>query len=309
DINVTVRGDMLDGVVFENQIIHLEAGESKLVDVNFTIPANLAPGRHETQILVAELPPPHQQAGLAAVVAVVGQIRVFAPYPDKYAELSGLDIVDTSIGQKAVFKADFKNYGSQEIQSIAGTLEISDVYTNEKIASVPIDIEQNVPTGDSAILYAEWDTTNAKAGTYHVATNVLYDGIAANQISTNFRVGDKTVKIVNISSGQTTIADVKSPTATLSPWSGAQLVAYIDTTNVLPGTYDLKTILHYEDKTTENNTQINITKKTGNGIAGVNVPPEQLAILALVALIIVFGLLIARKKRKGRQQQYWPRYG
>ncbi len=344
DINITVRGDMLDGIVLENQIIHLDAGVGKIIDVNFTVPADLTPGRHEAQLLAAELPPANQHSGLAAVVAVVGQIRVFAPYPNKYAEISNFNTQSVSAGQTAVFSADLTNYGSQDIQSIAGTVDIFDIYTNESIASVPIDVLQNVPTGSGATLYAEWDTTGVKAGTYHVETNAIYDGITANQLTTNLRVGNKFVKIVNISaqnitsgsinkvsvdtrsewnlplqtyaqfvvsSGQTTVADVSSPTVTLGPWSSATFDAYIDATNVLPGTYDLKTIIHYEDNTTENSAQIIIAKKTGSGIAGINMPSDQLAILALVILVIAFGLLIARKKRKGRRatQQYWPRYG
>jgi hypothetical protein len=338
DLNISKQGELTSYMEMEEGIFNVNPGETKDISVKFTIPSDLTPGKHDTGVLVAELPPnAYGRPGISAVVAVVGQIRIVVPYPQKYAEIK-FNAPSTLAGQKAYFTVNFMNYGEQEIQSATGTIT---VVSGENNITIPLTTEQNIPSMQQTELYGEWDTTGIKAGTYLAAADVLYDGIAANQERGIIQVGDKSILITKINaanissgsvakistdiqsqwnaplstyaqfvinSGQDTIADFKSPTTTLQSWSADTLTAYWDASNVAVGTYDLKAILHYEDKTTEASTTINVTERE-KGKSTINMPPEQLAILALVVLVIAFGFLIARKKGRGRQQQYWPRYG
>lgn len=348
-VSISKRGEMIDYLELEEGVYDLSAGATREITVKFTVPPNLTSGIHNAEILAAELP--SQSTGtMNAVAAVVGQIRITIPYPEKYAELFSVDAEDVAVGQKVYFVAKLRNYGEQEIQSAAGALEIRNYLTNKSITTIPLTTVQNIKSLEEASLSAEWDTTGAAVGNYIALAAVQYDDIIANPRASLFKVGDKFVQILDvraasvpagsmakiavdaqsiwpeplstfaraiISANQTTLGDVKSPTEVISPWGRTQFTLYWDTNKISAGTYDLKVILHYDDKTTENNTQIIVTEAEAKQATEktISLPPEQLIILTLVVLIIVFGILFARKRRgRSKPQTYayaqpYRRYG
>lgn len=257
---------------------------SKLVTYSYESPSDLEPGENQVKIIFRELP--KQVAGgepvVGTTVAVAHQFRIQVPYPGKYA-VADLKVSETGKTDEVIFLVPVNNFGTQEILSAKGTIEIYDPSTNEKLATIQTN-EKRINVGTEEELVGEW-SEGVKIGAYLARVKVEYDGRETKEIERVFLVGKKEVELIDIivndySLGQiakfnvivrnnwnenvkelfsemvvTTPEDVevarlKSSTEDVDAFGEQDLTVYWDTEGVEAGEYNLDLAIHHDDKIT-----------------------------------------------------------
>ncbi|MBU0959701.1 MAG: hypothetical protein KKB31_07180 [Nanoarchaeota archaeon] len=323
-----VRGVLNGSVILNRAYDEFSSTDgSKSFVYSLTMPPSMgAPGLYETEIVALEMPRDLQSSGtfVGATVAVVTQLHVYVPYPDKYLE-GKMEIISDDDG-KTLFFLPVVNRGKLDIVSARATIEI---YTalNEKVATVETDYT-SVNSLQRAELIGEW-IPNVHPGKYLAIATLIYDN-EVSEIQKEFNVGEALIEIeelyvndfslgeiakfnalvnnkwsnpikdsyLNIlvynNDGQV-MADFKSPNYNLGALSKSEMVAYWDTAGVHKGTYDGKLVLWYGVKSTEKNIELDISEnKIGvSGITGrVLVRGKSEGLGTNTLIIILIGVLI-----------------
>jgi hypothetical protein len=339
-----VRGNLSGYVALSQTYAEFSADEdSKSFTYTIDLPSKFdKPGKYDVEIVAMEAPKDLKEKGtfVGATVAVVTQLYVYVPYPNKYAEAE-LNVVESD--GKTVFLVPVINRGKLDIVNLKAVIDIySD--TNEKITTLETDT-QSLESLKRTELSVPWES-NVNPGRYKALVTVMYD----NEITTvfkDFNVGEMFLDILEINvkdfrlgeiakfdtlvenkwssdlsevylnilvynnEGEV-MADFKSPTYDVGALSQADMVAYWDTAGVHKGTYDGKIILKYGQKSTERNIQLKITddsiEVTGitgrvvvRGAGGFNL--NNILIILVIILIVanIFWFLVIRKFLKKRK--------
>ncbi|MBI2044671.1 hypothetical protein HYT23_01295 [Candidatus Pacearchaeota archaeon] len=334
-----VRGALNSSVALKQAYAEFSASEnSKSFSYRIDLPEKIEkPGLYETEIVALEMPKNFKEQGtfVGATVAVVTQLHVYVPYPNKYLD-ADMNIITDDNG-KIVFLVPAINRGKLDIVNAKAVI---DIYTalNEKVAT----IETNTESINSLMrteLSAEWEP-KVNPGKYLAVATILYDNERA-EIQKEFNVGEALVEIKEVvvrdfqlgeiakfnalvenrwgneikevflnilvyNNDQQIMADFKSPNYDLKPLSTSEMVAYWDTTGVHRGEYDGKLILRYGAKSAEKNIHLKISENdieisglTGRvlvrGKGGMST--NTLIIVLIVVLIAVNAVWFAVVKR------------
>ena len=324
----TVRGDLADSVTLTQAYAEfLSTEETKTFSYFVNLPDKIEkPGLYETEIVALEMPKDIKEKGtfVGATIAVVTQLRVYVPYPDKYLE-GEVNVMDSD--GKTMFFIPVVSRGKLDIVNVKAVI---DIYTglNEKIASIESDTK-SLNSLERKELVAEWDA-NVNPGKYLAVVTIIYDNEVL-KLEKEFNVGEMALEILEINvrdfrlgeiakfdalvenkwandlkdvylniivyndEGEI-MADFKSPTYDIPALSKSEMVSYWDTGGVHEGTYDGKLMLKYGEKSTERNIQLKITDDSIEviGLTGHVVVRERgtfnlnnLLIIAVIFLIIV----------------------
>lgn len=289
----TVKGDLAESITLTQTYAEFSSSEdSKSFTYIVDLPQKISkPGKYETEIVALEMPKDIKEKGtfVGATIAVVTQLHVHVPYPDKYVE-GEVNVVEGEEG-KMIFFIPVISRGKLDIVDIKAVI---DIYTslNEKIVTIESGTE-SLNSLERKELVAEW-TADVNPGKYLAIATLIYDNEVL-KIEKEFNIGEMALEIKEITikdfelggiakfdalvenkwsselkevylniivynhEGET-MADFKSPTYDIGALSKTEMVAYWDTAGVYKGTYDGKLILKFGEKSTERNIQMKITE-------------------------------------------------
>jgi len=303
-----IRGELADYITLNQVYEEFSSGdETKPFSYTINLPNKFEkPGRYEGEIVALEMPKGIKEQGayVGATVAVVSQVYVYVPYPNKYIEAE-LNVVEAE--GKVNFIIPVISRGKLDIVDLRASI---DIYSGsgEKVASLE--------TGKGAVnslerteLFAEWIPSVAP-GKYKAVVSVIYDNEIA-EIEKEFTLGEMFLEILEVyvkdfrlgeiakfnalvenkwssdlkevylnilvynNEGET-MADFKSPDYDVGALSKSEMVAYWDTAGVHQGTYDGKLMLKYEERSTDRNIQLKIT-------------PDNIEIIGVTGRVLITG--------------------
>jgi len=340
----TVRGDLADSVTLTQAYAEfLSTEETKTFSYFVNLPDKIEkPGLYETEIVALEMPKDIKEKGtfVGATIAVVTQLRVYVPYPDKYLE-GEVNVMDSD--GKTMFFIPVVSRGKLDIVNVKAVI---DIYTglNEKIASIESDTK-SLNSLERKELVAEWDA-NVNPGKYLAVVTIIYDNEVL-KLEKEFNVGEMALEILEINvrdfrlgeiakfdalvenkwandlkdvylnilvyndEGEI-MADFKSPTYDIPALSKSEMVSYWDTGGVHEGTYDGKLILKFGEESKERNIQMKITDDSIEviGLTGHVVVRERgtfdltnilvIVIILLIVVNIIWFVVIKRIMKKKR---------
>ncbi len=325
-VNVVKDGAFADYIELEQDKLTITNAGADL-KFRLTVPEVSEPGEYETYVGVEQLPPVslYGRPSVLALVKVMGVIRMTVPCNGECVKLE-LFAKDVEVGQKAYFQLKLTNTGNQTISNAGGDLRIGDTYI------LPLTGISNIAAGQTQIMYAELDTTNASPGRYKANALVNFDG-NTKSVSTDFKIGKFELKITGINApdviqNQTAqinillssvwnepvsgvfaevfvldasgakISQSITPSATIDSWSDAALVSYWDTKNVPLGNYTVRANVHYADQIVSGEGKINVVAAKPGLVE--NTPmTTTIAIVLLIMMLVLFALVV-RKKQKRR---------
>ncbi|MFW6311737.1 MAG: hypothetical protein ACOC1K_05825, partial [Nanoarchaeota archaeon] len=329
----SVRGNLSEYIEFDqNSVEFSESEESKSFTYTINLPEDYEefgePGTHKAEIVALELPkdiPEDSKEGpsFVASVAVVTQLFVDVPYPDKYAEAS---IETISSPNEVVFIIPVNNKGKLDIVE---SNAIIDIYNqeNNKIKTLKTNTK-SIDALKREDLSAEWDTSDVPSGKYTAKADVFYDDEVIS-LEKQFEVGQRALEIIEIDVDDFTLgeiakfealvenkwsekikkaylniivyneedevmADFKSPTYDIPSSRKEKMISYWDTAGVQEGTYDGKLILRYENNSDERNIQLKVSENDIEviGITGRAIVDDGGGFSMTVLLGIVIALLV-----------------
>lgn len=307
DVELYVEGDLSDYVILSK---NLTTGIDNF-DVRLKLPLTIEePGLHRLLIGAREVK--KASGGLGVAIDVRAVIYVHVPYPGQYVELD-LKKQDGNIGEEIEFILSITNLGQENII----TSSKIEIYSQEQIVEgFALGVNEIISQETKKLTYV-LNTSSYSPGLYRVLGIVDYGKMAFAE--SEFKLGDLLVNVISVTSRvkkgaiskffveaesiwNNKIKDIyanvsvgkeggiiqsfKTPSETLEPWEKRKLEGYIDTTDIETGEYDVKTILHYEGKTTEYNSKLKI--------GGIELWVYILIGVVVLALAIV--LILIRKK-------------
>ena len=284
------------------------------------------PGKYETEIVALETPKDIKQKGtfVGATVAVITQLHVYVPYPNKYLEAE-VNVIESAEDREIIFLIPVINRGKLDI---VDAIALIDIYSGagDKIKTITSD-SVSLASLERKEMVAKWKL-DVNPGRYKAVVTLRYDD-ETTSISKEFNVGEMFLEILEINikdfelggiakfdsfvenkwsedlkdvylniivyndEGEI-MADFKSPNYEIGALSKMEIIAYWDTAGVKKGTYDGKLILKYGERSTERDIQLKITDDSIKvmGITGHVTVKSRGAFSLTNILIMVIILLI-----------------
>lgn len=305
------------------------------ISVRFTVPELQEPGLHEA-LVGAQEGIPVGLGDVVARVAVLAQIWVRIPYPEKYLDFWFEAPKQVATNSIMPFTVKMISRGSVMIERVTGVVEIFDSLGNS-IAILPTTSATNLGFGQSATISADWSTANVKAGAYRTIVTVNYDE-KTKQFEHDFSVGEMLIEIVNVNASQILkdsiakipmtvvskwndkidgvyatidityvgrhITQLQTPTKTVNPWSSEKLEAYWDTTGLELGAYAADITVYYAGKTASTKKQLRIVETLEERFA-ISADAMIIGILILIVMALAFAYM---RKRKQPKQGFYYNY-
>ena len=341
---IFIRGNLNNTIILPVSLVEFKSTDTQKT---FTYELNFGndlgePGTHEGEIVIMELPPNIRQGGtfVGAVTSVILQIRVNVPYPGKYAKAE-LKVTESKANEYVSFLIPVYNLGVEDISNAKATIDIFGP-TNEKIASIQSN-ELAIKSKDFRELTAKW-TAKINPGKYYGVANVNYDGKIA-RAETVFGVGSLNIEILEVSvkdfrlggvakfdillenrwneevkgiyaemfvsnENGDDIANFKTATIDIDSLSKGTLNGFWDTAGVKEGTYNIRIVLHYQDKSSEKLLKAFVTLNairtqfggiTAEAVGGVGIGKESILTFVLVVLVginIAWFVYFKRREKK-----------
>lgn len=287
------QGKFEQNIELSPKILDFGIGETeKQVFVRIKLPSTLqTPGIHESEIVALVLPPNYElkdSPTVTATAAVISKIKVFVPYPEKYAEAE-VFVQEQNNGQSIEFTVSLKNLGVEDISKIKAKINIISP-SGKKIAELETN-EIGLQSGNSGKVTAIW-SPNVPPGPYLAKIDYTYDGrvksiekpftvgrlvLNAKSVKTgSFRIGEIAKFEINLQSQWNEelngvyadmmlydtkgalIYSTKTATVDIAPLGNSTILAYVDTKNINTGQYNVTLLMHYGGRTTETKFVINI---------------------------------------------------
>jgi len=330
----TVRGDLAEYITLNQAYAEFSSSEeSKSFSYIVNLPStSLSPGKHEAEVVALEMPKDIKEKGtfVGATLAVVTQLHVYAPYPDKYIE-GELNIIQSQQDGSTLFLVPIINRGKLDIVNARAIIEI---YTplNEKIATVETP-SVSLASLERKELSVAWPA-GVNPGKYLAIVTISYDEKTV-EVQKEFQVGNmaleiKEILVANFQLGEIAkfdalvenkwsnelndvylniivynhegevMADFKSPNYKMSSLESLRMIAYWDTAGVKEGTYEGKISINYDNKqSSERNIEMKITNSnieivglTGHVIVkGNNGFNINTLLIAVVILLVIFNFI------------------
>ena len=311
-----------------------------IITGKINLPEKFEPGIHESLIWAMNPLPPKkygQQGSVSARSRVVGRLRLFNPFPDKYLKVHQFtpDLFVAKQGNMFV-KLTVKNYGEKTINNVGGIVKIGD-----SIGEVPLTTYANLNTGQSIQLFAEWsETEDVPLGYHPIQAFVNYDGLIAESNILNFNYGDKIVKVIDITpkeieSGiinavtidvknvwnenipyfaslsvidydKSVITESKSASTNAGPYNPSSVELFIDAKDLPIGNYKSIVTTESNGKPDEKTFDIKVIPKKEGSLAGEAIKTDTesnfnptIIIIIIVLIIIIIGVVYWLKNKKG----------
>ncbi|MBN2102290.1 MAG: hypothetical protein JW716_05465 [Candidatus Aenigmarchaeota archaeon] len=283
------------------------------------------PGEHNAFIFASELPP-EEVGGMAGIIRIGRKVFIRVPYPGKYVDITEFNIYNPNINQKVDFSIKTINRGSIDIENVYADIDIYDA-GDKLIDSVITNSLRGVP-GQEIEIKTDWLAVT-KPGRHKAIATVNYDGetvakekifnigspsikitdIISNPIQNgsvgkieiglesewNLRIDDVFVNLIVKKDNGEKIADLKSETINIEPWSKPRLNIFWDTNGVGTGNYTGTVAVYYLNETETAETVISIVPLSAN----INMYINYLAVFVVV-LAVVVGVLAVRRRRGPR---------
>lgn len=288
-----VRGELSNSVSLDqSQVDFSSIEESKSFSYSVNLPSQIEkPGMYEVEIVALEVPKGVGQNGatVGATVAVITQLHIYVPYPNKYAEAE-VNVIESVGGGETIFSIPVVNRGKLDLVKVKAKIDIFSG-SEEKIASIESNSE-SILSLERKELIAKWPA-EVNPGRYKAVVTVIYDeevttilkefnvgemfleikeivvrdfqlgeiakfnALVENKWSSNLK--DVYLNIIVYNLEGEVMADFKSPNYNIDSLSQKEMISYWDTGGVHEGTYDGKLILQYGEKSTEKNIKLKIS--------------------------------------------------
>lgn len=191
----TVRGDLAEYITLNQAYAEFSSSEeSKSFTYLITLPqSSLSSGKHEAEIVALEVPKDVKEKGtfVGATLAVVTQLHVYVPYPDKYVDAE-VNVIES--GGQTIFFIPVTSRGKLDIVEIKATI---DIYSGDeqKIATIDSNTDSLLSL-ERKELVAKWDAS-VNPGRYKAVVTVRYD----NEVTTvlkGFNIGEMFLELQEI---------------------------------------------------------------------------------------------------------------
>ena len=318
--NISLNGDLAIYAQLESGLI--KSGEEFTVTLN--LPNELdKPGYHHLYVRVvdAEVPLSGTVAGISAIQA---DVRIFVPYPGKYAEAS-FEIENINNGEETEYILLVNNLGSEEI-SIEPLIEVYDG-EGQKLITSNLD-SKDIPTKNSYSFNGTLETSGFSPGEYFTSARIDYgEEIILNQ---SFKIGEYVVEIVDydyrftqgkinplnilvqnkwnnkieevfaqvvVTDDGVVVGNTKTVSTNLEPWEIVNLTGYLDATNLESKRYLASISLNYANSSTYKLVAIYIDDAPKSLVLTYAIAVTSL-IMAIVVSVIVYLFVQLRKLKK-----------
>ncbi len=300
--------------------------ERRFYTFTISLPSTLEPGDHGIYVSANIAPDPNvRKANSMGAVARVGIGHIVrVPYPGIYAKVDELKApVFMEPGKEDEFVASVHSYGNQRIVEATGTLNIIDPFN--KVVFTGTTNTESIEPEQTVELWRIWTPPeDVSLGLYKAEIAVDYDGGNTAKGSTEFRIGEQTIKIAALPDGlelvkdsvtkheiqarsywsetiENTYAEIKmggkgskSEPVTFKSLEEKNISLYIDTNGLEPGDYVATAIIHYGNKSDSKDFNVKVTsisKKTLYSIIGI-------AVTAIILILVLAVFLTRRRKKK-----------
>src|SRR3989339_332254 len=233
-----VRGNLSEYITLSQNHAEFTKDEiSKSFTYSINLPSKIStPGKHEVEIVALEIPTDTKEKGsfVGATVAVISQLHIYVPYPNKYAEAS-INILESE--DKKIFRIPVINRGKLDIANLRA---IIDIYNGlgEKILEI---LEINI-------------------NDFELGGIAKFNALVENKWSEELK--DVYLNIIIYNNEGEVMADFNSLNYNIGSQSKSEMIAYWDTVGVEKGTYDGKIFLKYGTESTEKEVQMKITENS-----------------------------------------------
>lgn len=288
DLNVVIipQGEYAKYVTIKQPYVSMSANENeKEFKYTLNVPDTLPPGDNNIVLLIAELPDnSNKESGtsIQSLLSVEHQVIINVPYPGVFAE-GILYISEANVNETIHFAVNVINKGTEDIRNVNGELVIKGP-TNEEIKRIKSNTIAKMPSKTSDKLYVDY-VANMNPGVYYAEFIVNYENkqfvlrktFTVDTLSADvrtltiedFRLGyisKVNIDVLNrwnlpiydayaylqvIDEKGNLISETKTSSTTLTQLTTTTLSGYWDTKGLNIGKYDMKVILHYNDKVSE----------------------------------------------------------
>lgn len=290
---LAVQGELAPYITLTSTTASLSANEgSKTLSYNVNLPTNLEPGDHLGEIVILELPAGGEtsEAYVRATLAVVTQLKVYVPYPGKYAN-SKMTIINADSVGDVTFIFPVVSAGEFDLTSVRANVDIYNKL-NEKVDSFNTQ-EIAVPSGEKKEIVHKWNA-NVPVGEYRAVASLIYDEGTLNFEGT-FSVGSQDLELQEISVDDFSLGDIaklemlvenkwsepisgafietkilnnrgdivsnfKSASYDVEALSKQVFISYWDTAGVLEGNYETEISINYGDKSSKKSLEFEVSQ-------------------------------------------------
>ncbi len=321
-IFISVDGDLAQYVSLSRS---QASGEGEFT-VTLNLPSDIdLPGQHTIAINLEEEPPETEFIGVA--IRISGALRVFVPYPGRYAELA-LSIPDINMNELIPVEIHMVNRGKEAISISNISVKFTNRDTGSSVDSLsftPVDLEVS---GDR-YFRKYLNSSSFLPGNYMAVASVVSSSDIWS-VNKSFRIGSLFVNItnytnviynnkgiqkfyvnlqskwngalspvyvdVNITNGSTFFS-FRTPSADLAPWADYKIESYVDPSELPLGDYKSVLTVSYPG-----------ANNTVSGIISVKKyysPYLYYAIIGavlLIVLVIVVLWLVLRRRKSSREK-------
>ncbi len=253
--------------------------------------------------------------------------------------LISLTVKDINPGDSLIVNVQISNEGDTPIEKCSGSVDIKNY--DSSLTRKGTFSTTNVDSGEKETIQAIIESDGLLPGDYELFATIDCDGIIKTP-TTNFTIGELTVKIlnytkeltsesiekfiiivesswndpldifahINLMQGENKVS-VKTTTEKLKPWATQELTAYVDTKGLAIGIADLTIQANYQGQSTKLNDKINIVgESSAEPVETIEKESETekasntniLTILLIVAVIILTSVNVYLAIRKKKQE-------
>jgi len=287
---LNVEGPISEFITLQKYEYVLAPKEIKCQSYTIELPEDLdLYGSTTTKIWVKQIS--STNGGAFKVLSNIHQkVKLFVPYPDKYVEIK-TTAEDVNINEPVMITIQATNYGIQRVMKANARLDIygADDYTN--YVSSLYTSTKSIESMETVEYIKSFETIGLVPGYYKANVNFFYDSdeILDTEI---FKIGVLFVKINNYTTTAVTgkinpyhidiesrwnneisevygiveFEGIQKPiltrTISLAPWEKTTFKNYIDLTGVLPGQYNGKIRISFDNETNEKDVILNVLETT-----------------------------------------------
>ena len=286
EFEVSVRGDLAEYITLDKETFCCGSGS---VTAALNLPDAIeTPGPHSIEVGAKPVSTGRVGANVGIVARVNGLIRVWVPYPGKYADVD-FSVGDANSGEKAPYNLEISSRGDDTILTNSA-IEVFDS-ENKSAGTYYVGID-TIPPAQDVKIASEIDVSNLGSGSYRAVASVSYEG-GVKKAEDDFKLGTLNVKIINYTRSlkknainpftievesfwndkienlyaevfvEGTDISFKTPSVQLKAWSKTKLLGYFDTTDLKNNEqFQVKMVLHYDGETTEETAILSFVKTT-----------------------------------------------
>ncbi len=319
---ISIDGDLEQYTSLDKAQI-VGAGKFK---VYLNLPSSIdIPGEHTIAVNLEEEPPENQFIGVA--IRISGLIRIFVPYPGRYAELA-LSVPDINAGEDIPVELHIINRGREPISLSNISVNFFNSENNaliDKLYFSPVDIA----VSEDRFFRKYLNTSNFIPGNYG-ATAYAYSPSNIWSVNQSFRVGNLFVNLTNYTriiynnngiqkffvtlqsrwngilspvyidvnlSAESTASSFRTPSVDLNPWETRNAESYFDASNLPIGVYNATFTTFYPGSNTTVYGKISVEEYkdyTYLIYAGIGAG-------AILLIVLIVWLLLYRRKSYGKK--------